>query len=131
MASPERASGGREVRRWLAGLLVQERLGQAASLRIRTRVRRELLDHLARLGPGWLAGRHSAALASQLVEQVEALDGYFARFRPQLLLAVLSPALVLLAAFWLDWLAALFLLLAAPLIPLFMALVGLGAERLN
>ncbi|QJQ99243.1 thiol reductant ABC exporter subunit CydD [Halomonas sp. PGE1] len=123
----------------MAGLLLlralalfgQEQLGQAASLAIRSRVRGELLDHLARLGPGWLAGRHSAALASQLVEQVEALDGYFARFRPQLMLSVLSPALVLGVALSLDWLAALFLLLAAPLIPLFMALVGMGAERLN
>ncbi|WP_416136978.1 thiol reductant ABC exporter subunit CydD [Halomonas sp. HK25] len=109
----------------------QEQLGQAASLGIRSRVRDELLDHLERLGPGWLAGRHSAALASQLVEQVEALDGYFARFRPQLALSVLAPLLVLGVALWLDWLAALFLLLAAPLIPLFMALVGMGAERLN
>ncbi len=109
----------------------QERLGQLASLNIRSRVRGELLDHLARLGPGWLTGRHSGALASQLVEQVEALDGYFARYRPQLALCVLSPLLVLGVALWLDWLAALFLVLAAPLIPLFMALVGMGAERLN
>ncbi|MBE0487928.1 MAG: thiol reductant ABC exporter subunit CydD [Halomonas sp.] len=109
----------------------QERLGRSASLAIRSRVRGELLDHLDRLGPGWLAGRHSAGLASQLVEQVEALDGYFARFRPSLALSVISPLLVLLVALWLDWLAALFLLLSAPLIPLFMALVGMGAERLN
>ncbi|PWV71243.1 thiol reductant ABC exporter subunit CydD [Halomonas sp. A11-A] len=123
----------------MAGLLLlralalygQEQLGQAASLAIRSRVRGELLDHLARLGPGWLAGRHSAALASQLVEQVEALDGYVARFRPALVLSVVSPLLVLAVALALDWLAALFLLLAAPLIPLFMALVGMGAERLN
>lgn len=112
-------------------LYCQERLGQAVSLGIRSCVRGELLDHLARLGPGWLAGRHSAALASQLVEQVEALDGYFARYRPQLVLSVLTPLLVLAVALWLDWLAALFLVLAAPLIPLFMALVGMGAERLN
>ncbi len=112
-------------------LLVQERQGQAASLRIRARVRGQLLDHLARLGPAWLATQHSASLASQLVEQVEALDGYFARFRPQLLLAVIAPLLVLLVTLWLDWLAAIFLVLAAPLIPLFMALVGMGAERLN
>ena len=80
----------------MAGLLLlralalygQEQLGQRASLAIRSRVRGELLDHLARLGPGWLAGRHSAALASQLVEQVEALDGYIARFRPALALSV-------------------------------------------
>ncbi|WP_373182873.1 thiol reductant ABC exporter subunit CydD [Halomonas campaniensis] len=112
-------------------LHAQETLGQAASLRLRRAVRGELLDHLARLGPVRLASRHSASLASQLVEQVEALDGYFARFRPQLVLSVLNPLAVLLLVLWLDWLAALFLLLAAPLIPLFMALVGMGAERLN
>ncbi|PRY68658.1 thiol reductant ABC exporter subunit CydD [Halomonas ventosae] len=112
-------------------LYLQETLAQAASLGIRQRARRALLDHLARLGPVRLTSRHSASLASQLVEQVEALDGYFARFQPQLWLAVLVPLAVLLAALWLDWLAAIFLLASAPLIPLFMALVGMGAERLN
>ncbi|NWN82795.1 MAG: thiol reductant ABC exporter subunit CydD [Halomonas sp.] len=109
----------------------QERLGLAASLALRRRVRAELLDHLARLGPAGLAGHHSGSLASQLVEQVEALDGYVARYRPQRMLAVIQPLLVLAMVAWLDWLAALFLLLSAPLIPLFMALVGMGAERLN
>ncbi len=112
-------------------LFSQERLGVAASLALRHRVRAELLDHLARLGPAGLAARHSASLASQLVEQVEALDGYVARYRPQRLLAVIQPLLVLTVVAWLDWLAALFLVLSAPLIPLFMALVGMGAERLN
>lgn len=112
-------------------LFAQERLGLAASLALRRRVRGELLDHLARLGPAGLAGHHSGSLASQLVEQVEALDGYIARYRPQRMLAVIQPLLVLAMVAWLDWLAALFLLLSAPLIPLFMALVGMGAERLN
>ena len=112
-------------------LYVQETLAQAASLRIRRRARKALLDHLSRLGPVRLTSRHSASLASQLVEQVEALDGYFSRFQPQLLLAVLVPLPVLLVVLGLDWLAAIFLLISAPLIPLFMALVGMGAERLN
>lgn len=109
----------------------QELSGQLASLRIRHAVRAELLDHLAAMGPVRAGARHSAGLANQLVEQVEALDGYFARFLPQLRLCVAIPLLILLVVLWLDWLAALFLLLAAPLIPLFMALVGMGAERLN
>ncbi|TDO13953.1 MULTISPECIES: thiol reductant ABC exporter subunit CydD [Halomonas] len=112
-------------------LYLQETLAQAASLRIRRRARHALLDHLARLGPVRLSARHSASLANQLVEQVEALDGYFARFQPQLGLAVLVPLSILLAVLWLDWLAALFLLISAPLIPLFMALVGMGAAQLN
>ncbi len=109
----------------------QESAGLEASLRIRQRVRVELLDHLTAMGPVRAGAHHSAALASQLVEQVEALDGYFARFLPQLWLSVAIPLLILSVVFWLDWLAALFLLFSAPLIPLFMALVGMGAERLN
>ncbi|SDK78394.1 ATP-binding cassette, subfamily C, CydD [Franzmannia pantelleriensis] len=116
----------RAVAQWL-----QEVAGQEASLRIRQAARHELLAHIEALGPMRLSGRHSAALGSQLVEQVEALDGYFARFLPQLRLAVAIPALIAVLVMWLDWLAAIFLLLAAPMIPLFMALVGIGAERLN
>ncbi|WP_340162957.1 ABC transporter transmembrane domain-containing protein [Billgrantia tianxiuensis] len=104
----------------------QELAGQEASLRIRESVRAELLDHLAAMGPVRAGSRHTAALASQLVEQVEALDGYFARFLPQLRLCAVIPLLIVLVVLSLDWLAALFLLLAAPLIPLFMALVGMG-----
>ncbi|UYG05733.1 thiol reductant ABC exporter subunit CydD [Halomonas sp. LR3S48] len=109
----------------------QEVAGQEASLRIRHAIRGQLLDHLAAMGPVRAGARHSGALANQLVEQVEALDGYFARFLPQLRLSVIVPLSIFLVVAWLDWLAALFLLLAAPLIPLFMALVGMGAERLN
>ncbi|MFW3613360.1 thiol reductant ABC exporter subunit CydD [Billgrantia antri] len=109
----------------------QEVAGQEASLRIRDAIRGELLEHLAAMGPVRAGARHSGALANQLVEQVEALDGYFARFLPQLRLSLIVPLLILLVVVWLDWLAALFLLLSAPLIPLFMALVGMGAERLN
>lgn len=109
----------------------QETTGLEASLRLRRRARAMLLDHLARLGPVRLAGRHSASLANQCVDHVEALDGYVARFLTQLRLSLILPLLILAVVAWLDWLAALFLLLSAPLIPLFMVLVGIGAERLN
>ncbi|GGX79951.1 thiol reductant ABC exporter subunit CydD [Litchfieldella qijiaojingensis] len=109
----------------------QEVVAQEASLRIRRVARHELLEHLEALGPVRLAGRHSAGLGGQLVEQIEALDGYFARFLPQLRLAVALPLVILAVVAWLDWLVAILLLLSMPLIPLFMALVGMGAERLN
>lgn len=109
----------------------QESAGVEAGLRVRARVRWMMLDRLAALGPVRLSDRHSAGLGGQLTEQVEALDGYFARFLPQLRLAVVLPLAILTVVFWLDWVAGLFLLFTAPLIPLFMALVGMGAERLN
>ena len=109
----------------------QETAGVQASLRVRAEARRILLDHLQSLGPVGLTGHHTASLANRVVDQVEALDGYVARFLPQMRLAVLVPLVILGVVLALDWLAALFMLLAAPLIPLFMALVGMGAERLN
>ena len=114
-----------------AAQYARDSLAQLASSRVRQRVRRQLLDYWERQGPVRLAGHSSASLANQWVEQVEALDGYFAHYLPQQWLALLVPVLFLLAVFWLDWLAALFLLISAPLIPLFMALVGMQAERVS
>lgn len=73
----------------------------------------------------------SAERANLLVEPTEQLYGYYARFLPQLTTAVATPVLILLVVFYHDWIAALFLLIAAPIIPVFMALVGIGAARLN
>lgn len=113
----------------VTGQALQEHCGNSASALVRQNARRRLVQTWASLGPVGLSGRSSATLANQFVEQVEALDGYYARYLPQATLAVLVPLLIGLIAWQLDWLAALFLLLAAPLIPLFMALVGMGAER--
>lgn len=109
----------------------QEVLSAEASLRIRQFARAELLAKIAKLGPVWLTQRQSGALATQAVEHIDALDGYFARFYPQLRIVVALPLLIACVVGWLDYLVAIFLLLSAPLIPLFMALVGMGAERLN
>lgn len=108
-----------------------ETLSLEASLQIRQRARAQLLDKLSALGPVWLTSQHSGSLANQAVEHIDVLEGYFARFYPQLRITLCLPLLILAVAGWLDYLVALFLLLSAPLIPLFMALVGMGAERLN
>lgn len=116
----------RAAMQWL-----QETSGLKAGLRARREIRRELLDHLGRLGPARLTDQHSGGLAAQALDHIEALHGYYARFLPQLAIAILVPLLILVVVWRLDWLAALFLLAAAPLIPLFMALVGIGADYLH
>lgn len=110
---------------------MQEASSAEASLRIRQHAREELLNKVATLGPVWLTRQQSGAIATQAVEHIDALDGYFARFYPQMRIVVALPLLILCMVGWLDYLVAIFLLLSAPLIPLFMALVGMGAERLN
>ncbi|WP_255317674.1 thiol reductant ABC exporter subunit CydD [Cobetia marina] len=109
----------------------QELLAQRASQRLRQAIRGEVLTALETLGPVRAAQYHSADLAQRWVEQVEALEGYFARFHVQMRLVVITPLLILAIVVSLDWLAAILLALTAPLIPLFMALVGMGAESLN
>lgn len=113
--------------RALAGV-AREEAGQRAARRIRARLRTELLDRLHALGPAWRERHSSGGLAALLLEQVEAVDGYFARYRPQQRLAVLAPLLILAAVAPSSWVAAALLLLTAPLIPLFMVLVGWGAQ---
>ncbi|RUR30465.1 thiol reductant ABC exporter subunit CydD [Vreelandella nanhaiensis] len=109
----------------------QEIISLEASLRIRRYARRQMLDKFWALGPVWLAYHQSGALATQAVENIEALDGYFSRFYTQLRIVSLLPLLILCVVLKLDYLVAIFLLISAPIIPLFMALVGMGAERVN
>ncbi|MBE0463734.1 MAG: thiol reductant ABC exporter subunit CydD [Halomonadaceae bacterium] len=117
---------GRGICQW-----AQETISLEASLRIRQHARRQVLDKCWALGPVWLAYQQSGALATQAVENIEALDGYFARFYTQLRITALLPLLIFLVVIRLDYLVAVFLLISAPIIPLFMALVGMGAERVN
>ena len=101
--------------------------GFTAAARVRATLRRELYGHIARLGPAYAGGRHSGDLATVLIEQVDALDGYFARFLPQMALSVLVPLTLLAAIFPVNWVVGGMLLLAAPFVPLFMSLIGMGA----
>ncbi len=117
---------GRAVLAW-----AREIAGFKAGARVRTEVRRQLLDHLTAAGPA-LTDRHEAgALASILVEQVEALHNFFARYLPQLALAVLIPLSILAVVFPVSWTAGIILAATAPLIPLFMVIVGMGAESVS
>lgn len=109
----------------------QARCAALCSHTIRQNIRTELMARWQRLGPVRLLDTSAGTLAREWVEHVEALHGYFARFMPQQVLCIAVPLMIVIIVAWLDWLAAIFLIVSAPLIPLFMALVGMGAEKLN
>lgn len=71
----------------------------------------------------------SGLAASTLAEQAEAIVPYVARFRPARLKAAIVPLAILACVFVYSWVAGLVLLLAAPLIPIFIALVGWRAKQ--
>lgn len=111
-----------------AGLVLPtERAAFAAGAAARRRLRTDALSRLLHAGPALLRARHSGDLATIVVDRVEALDGLFSRYVPAALFAVAGPVLVLLAVLYADPWAALLLLGCGLLVPVGMALAGLGA----
>ena len=80
--------------------------------------------HMMSLGPAWLAGKRTGELAQLLVRGVGGLEAYYARYLPQLVLAVVVPLIVGVAILTEDVLAAVIVAFTVPLIPVFMILVG-------
>jgi ATP-binding cassette subfamily C protein CydD len=103
--------------------------------RVADQVKRDLQSrlatHLLALGPAYARGERSGELANTAVEGVEALDAYLSQYLPQLALAALVPLTVLIFVLPLDWVSGLVLLLTAPLIPIFMVLIGNAADALT
>ncbi len=111
---------------WTAHLTAR-RLAAAVKLHLRQR----LVDHLLRLGPAYIHGQRTGELVSVVNEGVESLDAYFSQYLPQLALAALVPLTILAFVLPLDLLSGLVLLVTAPLIPVFMVLIGSLADHLT
>ncbi|ADU68635.1 cysteine/glutathione ABC transporter permease/ATP-binding protein CydD [Pantoea sp. At-9b] len=109
----------------------REMAGQRAGMAIRRALRQQVLDRLNTLGPAWIQGKPAGSWATLLLEQIEEMQDYYARYLPQMSLAVFIPCAILVAIFPINWAAGLILLATAPLIPFFMAMVGMGAADAN
>jgi len=115
----------------LRGLIIwlREKAGFASGCAIRKKLRETVLNRLSEAGPAVIGGRPAGTWTTLLLEQIEDMQEYYSRYLPQMLLAVLIPCLILFFLFPVNWAAALILLATAPLIPLFMALAGMGAAE--
>jgi len=101
------------------------------SERVKTSLRQRLAAHLFTLAPQTLSEDLTGAWVATLTEGVEDLDAYYRQYLPQRLLALLIPLCFLGVVFGLDWLSGLVLLFTAPLLPLFMVLIGMWTGRLS
>ncbi len=110
----------------------QEAVSARGAAAVRAQLRARLLRHVTALGPGHPVltdpERGSGGLAQLAGRGVDALDGYFARYLPQLVLSLVVPGAVLLVMARVDPLSALTVALTLPLVPFFLALVGLTTE---
>jgi ATP-binding cassette, subfamily C, bacterial CydD len=98
-----------------------------SSASVKSELRRRLLSRLATRPPGGDTG----VLTTLVVRGLDALDAYFARYLPQLVLAALVPVIVLARLVAADLTATVTIVLTLPLIPIFMVLVGLHTEAAN
>jgi thiol reductant ABC exporter CydD subunit len=107
----------------------REVMADRASARAKAQLRDALLEHVAALGPGRAADRWTGQIAVLATRGIDALDGYFSLYLPQLCLAAIVPVAVLVAIGVQDWISALVIAGTLPLIPVFMALVGAATRE--
>ena len=117
---------------WLlrpALLAAKDLVALSASRNLRTSIRQQLLGIISQAGPLRQRIASDGDLSTRLLEQVDALDPYISRYYPQLYLVILCPLFISVAVASQSLLAALLLLATAPLIPLFMILLGKKAAE--
>lgn len=114
---------GRALVAWLTELAAHR-----ASAAVKSELRGRLLERATQLGPGWLSGQRTGSLVALATRGVDALDDYFARYLPQLGLAVVVPVSVLARIVTEDWVSAAIIVVTLPLIPLFMILIGWATQ---
>ena len=102
-----------------------------AAAAVKSQLRRRLVRSIGRLGPGWLSGRNRVDVSTTAGPGLEALDGYFSLFLPQLILTAIAMPIVIVAIFLHDLTSGILVIVALPLIPVFMILIGLATQTLQ
>lgn len=108
-------------------LWFREKIGFQSGQQLRRHIRQQILAKIHQVGPATINHKPAGSWASIMLEQVENLHNFYARYLPQQTLSVIVPVIILIAVFPLNWAAGLILLFTAPLIPIFMILVGIAA----
>lgn len=127
---------------WLAAIVVlviaraactwgAEYFANSAAADVQRSLRRELLEHIRKAGPIALTDKPTGEVVSAMTDSLNAIEPFYSRYLPAATLATLLPIAVLVAVLPYDWISALVFVVTAPMIPMFMMLIGAGAERMN
>src|SRR5262249_24540565 len=103
--------------------------GRRAAWSVLSELRLALVAKRLRAQPIAADGANGAEIAAVSVQGVEALEGYFARYLPQVVLASVVPFVVIAGVAVVDWESALIMVLTLPLVPVFMWLIGRYTEQ--
>jgi ATP-binding cassette subfamily C protein CydD len=109
----------------------RERICASASRDIRYGLRSKLVSHLTKLGPARLRIEEDAALSTRVYEQIDVLDDFFSRYKPQVFMVTLIPCVILLSVVSVSWITFFVFMMTAPLVIVFMIFVGHKAAQAN
>jgi len=114
------------IRSFLNG--IKEVVSFKTAYSVKETLRKDIIMHINRLGPVRSSKLTSGELISASMEQVEAITNFLTHFLPQMTLAGLMPFAILFFVFPQSIVCGILLLICAPLIPLFMIVIGVSAE---
>lgn len=110
---------------------LREKLASRAAARAEAELRTQLLNAVSELGSKWLDSQNGAKLAIATGRGLSLLEAYFGRYLPQLVQTVVATPIIVLVMWWQDWISGLTVLITLPLIPFFMALIGLATKAVQ
>lgn len=113
-----------------AGLqTLADRLAFTGAAQIKAGLRRRIARHLLNISP--LHQKSTGSLINSYIEGLDALEAYYAGYLPSRIVTLFIPLAIIVVVLPQDMISALVMLVTAPLIPIFMILIGRGAEKLN
>nr|WP_269453633.1 thiol reductant ABC exporter subunit CydD [Pseudoclavibacter sp. 13-3] len=104
---------------------------EVAAATVKAQLREQMAQKFAALGPAWLSSRSAPQLTTVYGRGLDALDGYFSKFLPQLVLTAISVPVFLVVLWREDLPSAITVGITLPLIPVFMILIGWYTQRVQ
>lgn len=112
---------GKALLAWLNNVLAHR-----AAASVKSQLRVDIMR--ARLNRPLDSSTSTSGLVTLVTQGLDALDGFYSKYLPQLVLAVIVPVVIGVAVFTQDFVSTLIAVLTLPLIPFFMYLVGLNTQ---
>ncbi|HET7855948.1 MAG TPA: thiol reductant ABC exporter subunit CydD, partial [Gaiellaceae bacterium] len=103
--------------------------GRRAASTVLSELRLTVVERRLRNQPIVLDSTEAGEIAATAVQGVDGLEAYFARYLPQVVLALVVPLAVLGLVVAIDPISAALMLLTLPLVPVFMWLIGRYTEE--
>ena len=112
-------------------LLGQGYFSSNVAVSIKSKLRKKLLEKLFDVGPLGLESERTGEIVNTITLGVDKLEDYFTKYLPQIFLSGLIPVMILIFVIPIDWLSVIIFIVTAPIIPLFMYLIGAIAKNMN